>query len=284
MPTNIRTCILISRFATKIGDHAWDLALPIFLVSALKGRIDLVAALFFVVRLAQVLLMSRIGEWSDRHSRMYVVVRAILVQVFAVCTTTAAVFALHTRAVTPFQDAAGMFLYILLFFSASGSALGSATMNNVLAADWVPALLQRFPIRRVALTTIAFTSACFLVAGAAVWSNNLLAVFLGGIVISRIGLYGYTLCEIQLRQDLISEEIRGEVSGKASALGDLGALCMLGCAMLLGNAEQFKYLALFSFITAAAGTALVARSLGQPTMRPPQAGTPHHPACDLAPR
>jgi iron-regulated transporter 1 len=419
------SAILYSRLATKSGDHAWELTLPIVLTQALGGSVRMVALLYLVLRVGQICTMTQLGRWLDRSHRLLVIRRSITLQgvgvlgvavllqllrqygpqgdlgsiwnpwwsVFALlaCLATLssigatlsyhAVFAdwipclfdaeeksrvnsrlkqidLSCEVAAPLlaglllspvvsgesmqlgfylilawnllsfifeyallrwiyarhqkqlqrsvelqsQDtvalssstsgatvsqasraveatswgafwrmpvAATIFAYALLwctvlsphgpvltaFLSAGGQlderALGvfraAGAFLGILPTLFVPALLRRWPIRCVAFTFICFQAFCLVVAVTVLADTPYaLFCFLLLIALSRIGLYGYSLCEIQLRQDLVPEALRGSTSGKLSVLTNACGLLIVGLSVLWGSVEDFHKLAIFS--------------------------------------
>ena len=71
-------------------------------------------------------------------------------------------------------------------------------------------------------------------------------LFLGLILLSRIGLYGFSLGEVQIRQVYIKEEVRGEFNGFASALTAVATLGLYGGGALLPETKDFSYLVVIS--------------------------------------
>ncbi|RYZ81738.1 MAG: ABC transporter substrate-binding protein, partial [Proteobacteria bacterium] len=72
--------------------------------------------------------------------------------------------------------------------------------------------------------------------------------FLTFILFSRIGLYGFSLGETQIRQVGIAPEVRGEVNGFASALTGIATLVLYGAGALLPSTADFKYLVIGSVV------------------------------------
>ncbi|WP_413291207.1 MFS transporter [Bdellovibrio sp. HCB337] len=66
--------------------------------------------------------------------------------------------------------------------------------------------------------------------------------FLVAILISRIGLYGFSLGEMQIRQTHINPEVRGQVNGFASALTGVATLLLFGAGTLIPKTSDFQYL------------------------------------------
>lgn len=67
-------------------------------------------------------------------------------------------------------------------------------------------------------------------------------LFLVFVLLSRIGLYGFSLGEMELRQRLIPEKLRGEINGVASSLNSLATLAIFGLGLIFSTPESFKYL------------------------------------------
>jgi len=74
-------------------------------------------------------------------------------------------------------------------------------------------------------------------------------LFLSLVLFSRIGLYGFSLGEVQIRQLNISPSLRGEYNGFASALTALATLGLYGGGALLPKTNDFKYLVVLSVAT-----------------------------------
>lgn len=81
-------------------------------------------------------------------------------------------------------------------------------------------------------------------------------LFLGLILFSRIGLYGFSLGEVQIRQVYIKEEVRGEFNGFASALTAITTLGLYGGGALLPETEDFSYLIVISVLMVIVGFVL----------------------------
>lgn len=77
--------------------------------------------------------------------------------------------------------------------------------------------------------------------------------FLFFILLSRIGLYGFSLGEMQIRQVGIAPSVRGEVNGFASALTGIATLGLYGAGTLLPSTEDFSLLIAGSVTMVAVG-------------------------------
>lgn len=71
-------------------------------------------------------------------------------------------------------------------------------------------------------------------------------LFLGLILFSRIGLYGFSIGETELRQILIPKDKRGEVNGIANSTTSMATLVLFLAATLFGNTEDFGKIVTFS--------------------------------------
>ena len=71
-------------------------------------------------------------------------------------------------------------------------------------------------------------------------------VFLSLVLVSRIGLYGFSLGEMEIRQRTIPEGVRGKVNGVAGALTSFATLILFGLGSLLGTPKDFPVLVLIS--------------------------------------
>lgn len=89
--------------------------------------------------------------------------------------------------------------------------------------------------------TILASAICFY------YLNNIY-VFLTLILFSRIGLYGFSIGETELRQILIPKDKRGEVNGIASSTTSMATLVLFLVASLLGNTANFGIMIIFSVI------------------------------------
>ncbi len=67
-------------------------------------------------------------------------------------------------------------------------------------------------------------------------------IFLACILLSRIGLYGFSNGEFELRQRLIPESKRGELNSLSHLMTTLATLVLFALGSLLPNTEDFKYL------------------------------------------
>lgn len=78
-------------------------------------------------------------------------------------------------------------------------------------------------------------------------------IFLSLILLSRIGLYGFSLGETEIRQRHIAEGLRGQVNGVANALNSCATLVLYALGSLLSERENFSVMVVFSVSAVSAG-------------------------------
>lgn len=83
--------------------------------------------------------------------------------------------------------------------------------------------------------------------------------FLGFILLSRIGLYGFGLGETEIRQLSINENQRGEINGVATSLTSLATLIIFGLGIAFASPSSFVYLIIISSIAVALSALLLSR-------------------------
>lgn len=132
--------------------------------------------------------------------------------------------------------------WIIGFFRGSGAFFG-------LAATFVfPIAVRRFGLIGASRGFLFFQAAslvaalyCFHLSGTTGQFGFLLLILL-----SRIGLYGFSLGEIQIRQEGIPESERGEMNGFAGALTSAATLTLFTVATFLPTTTDFHWLILVS--------------------------------------
>jgi iron-regulated transporter 1 len=383
--------IVLSRALTHSGDQAWDFALPVSLALLLPGRLDLVAMVFFVSRIAHIALLPVVGSWIDRLSRLSALRMGLFAQFVGVLVQVAALFYVthflqssvlglvigsllcglgsamtsiavaqdlvptlfsgvhlikinsrirqvdlfaeiaspilagaflllstpsmpmlglwliaawnlcsffpeyfllcsvlqkHSKSLdkpataaskVPFAQelvgawkllarlpiAPAIFAYSLLWFSVLsphgvlltvflketwkmpeltlGTFRGLGAFFGVIATLLYPWLVSRLGIIASCRLSVAFQALMLLFC----WSAFQMQqewMFLGFILLSRVGLYSFSLGEQQLRQEAVPVSQRGRVNGAAGALNNFAALMILGLASFFGAAGQFDFL------------------------------------------
>lgn len=71
-------------------------------------------------------------------------------------------------------------------------------------------------------------------------------LFMLFIMLSRVGLWGFCLGEVEIRQKFIPEAIRGKVNGVATSMNSFATLIVYSLGMLWSTPMEFKYLVIMS--------------------------------------
>lgn len=93
---------------------------------------------------------------------------------------------------------------------------------------------------------VLFQFICILVSAISFYYLNNIYFFLTVILFSRIGLYGFSIGETELRQILIPKDKRGEVNGIANSTTSMATLILFLIASLMGNTANFGIMVIFS--------------------------------------
>jgi iron-regulated transporter 1 len=76
--------LLLGRLLTRSGDHAWDFAVPLALLHAFPGRLQIAAVYYLITKLLMMLVTPKCGRWMDQTPRLKVLQAGILMQFIAV--------------------------------------------------------------------------------------------------------------------------------------------------------------------------------------------------------
>lgn len=135
--------------------------------------------------------------------------------------------------------------------SVIGIFRGLGAIFGLVATLLFPWLVARYQLLdgakkfiRFQAVTVAIAALLFFVP--AHWARFSFLLF---ILLSRIGLYGFSLAEGQMRQIYIPEHRRGTVNGTATALNNLATLLLLGFGTIFSSPETFFILVLISCTT-----------------------------------
>ncbi len=127
--------------------------------------------------------------------------------------------------------------------AAIGIFRGLGAVFGILATMAFPALVVRLGLVAATRLMVMLEAACLLVAGLAYHLGQQFALlFMAAILMSRFGLYGFSLGETEIRQRTISSAVRGRVNGFANALTSIATLIVYGAGSLMNNASQFGVL------------------------------------------
>ncbi len=139
----------------------------------------------------------------------------------------------------------GLFRGLGGFFGLSATLL-FPLISRKLGLEKASRFFLGFQLVTVSLALIFFFQSAFIFK----------VLFLGLILLSRIGLYGFSLGEVQIRQVYIREEVRGEFNGFASALTAVATLGLYGGGALLPETKDFSYLVVISVFMVIVGYVL----------------------------
>lgn len=129
-----------------------------------------------------------------------------------------------------------------------GAFRGSGAVFGLLATFLFPVALRFFSLEKTSRLFLGFQAvtvltACLLfLVGTSIGQLG----FLGMILLSRIGLYGFSLGEMQIRQEHIAVGVRGQVNGFANALTGIATLGLFGAGALLPSTADFRFLVFLS--------------------------------------
>lgn len=80
------------------------------------------------------------------------------------------------------------------------------------------------------------------------------ALFLGSILVSRIGLYGFNNGEFEIRQRMVPEQIRGQLNSLAVLMATTANLFIFLISSLIQESSDFQYLVYISAISVLCGS------------------------------
>lgn len=129
-----------------------------------------------------------------------------------------------------------------------GAFRGSGAVFGLAATLLFPRLVKAKGLAKASHIFLLFQTAMVLSACSFFFVDNLFgqACFLILILFSRIGVYGFTLGEMQIRQEGIDASNRGQVNGFANALTGIATLLLFSFGTLLADTQDFQYLILLS--------------------------------------
>lgn len=135
------------------------------------------------------------------------------------------------------------------FFRGLGAVFG------LLATLLFPIVTKKMGLQKSTRAFIFFQAATVTAAGlffVVPVANG--ALFLCFILLSRIGLYGFSLGEMEIRQRMIPEGARGVVNGAASSLTGLATVVLFALGAVFSTPERFSVLVAISVAAVISGT------------------------------
>lgn len=141
---SIQAKILFSRFLTRFGDQAWDFAVPLTLIYIFPGQIQLIAFVYLISKLTQIV----VGPWFikkiDTQKRLDIFKLGIGLQTIALIAMWAIIYFQNTH-IHQFGELSSIdrfvsFLALALFGATSniGSSLMDVSVGFDLAVDIIP--------------------------------------------------------------------------------------------------------------------------------------------------
>jgi iron-regulated transporter 1 len=131
---------------------------------------------------------------------------------------------------------------------AIGIFRGAGALFGLAATFLFPIVIRSLGLLKGSQAFVVFQVLMVALAVVCFWTGGSVgqAGFLVFILFSRIGLYGFSLGETQIRQVGIASEVRGEVNGFANALTGIATLALYGFGALLPSTSDFSLLVIGS--------------------------------------
>lgn len=138
---------------------------------------------------------------------------------------------------------------------AIGTFRGAGAFFGLMATFAFPWAIKKWGLVKSSRNFIIYQTAMLVVSLGFFFIDGLTGQigFLVFILFSRVGLYGFSLGEMEIRQLGINPNVRGEVNGFASALTGVATLFLYGAGTLLPSTEDFRVLIIGSVAFVAMG-------------------------------
>jgi iron-regulated transporter 1 len=119
---------------------------------------------------------------------------------------------------------------------------GLGAVFGVSATLMFPFLVKKFKLIGAAGGLIVLQATAVSIAAAAYMTNSSHWYFFSAILISRIGLYGFSQGEMELRQRWCADGEKGQINGFASAMNNSATLLLLLAGTFFTNPDDFVIL------------------------------------------
>ena len=139
---------------------------------------------------------------------------------------------------------------------AVGVFRGLGAVFGLIATIMFPMVLKRFSLVSTSRIFIIWQAACLIAAGFAFFvGQSAVWIFVVFILLSRVGLYGFSLGETEIRQVSIADGSRGRINGFAQALTTLATIGVYAGGTYFVDNGGFQVLVYSSigFVVLAAG-------------------------------
>jgi len=122
---------------------------------------------------------------------------------------------------------------------------GLGALAGVAGAQLHHAVRRSWPLVATTRAFVLFQTGCIGL-GAMALQMGWLWPFLFGVILSRVGLFGFNVGEVEIRQRGVPDGVRGRVSGLSGSVNQSATLLVLGLAVALPSTADFPILAWFS--------------------------------------
>ncbi len=138
---------------------------------------------------------------------------------------------------------------------AIGIFRGAGAFFGLMATFAFPWAVKKWGLLKSTRNLIVFQTVMLFISLSFFSMNNLIGQigFLVFILFSRIGLYGFSLGEMEIRQIGINPQVRGRVNGFANALTGVATLLLYSAGALIPKTEDFRYLIIGSVVFVTVG-------------------------------
>lgn len=137
-----------------------------------------------------------------------------------------------------------------------GIIRSAGALIGILPTFYYSYVSKRIGIIKFAALSISFQLIWLIVSVITLENIATIWIAIASIIVSRVGLYGFVLAELEIRQTTIPEDIRLEVSGAASALKHSANLVLYTTAVIWSSPAQFMILAWTTVLVIGTGTIL----------------------------
>lgn len=129
-----------------------------------------------------------------------------------------------------------------------GMFRGLGAAGGIVGAQLHHVLRRRWPLVTTSQRLVQFQAFVLLIATACLY-QRWLPGFLAGVIASRIGLFGFAVGEVEIRQRGVVDGVRGRVSGMSASVNQAATLLVLALAAGLPGKDQLVPLAAVSSLS-----------------------------------
>lgn len=125
---------------------------------------------------------------------------------------------------------------------------GAGALFGLIPTFIFPILKNKIGLYRTSRSFILFQFVCVFLSAICFYRLDNIYAFLVLILFSRIGLYGFSIGETELRQVLIPKDKRGEVNGIANSITGMATVGLFFMGSLLGETANFGLMIMISVL------------------------------------